>query len=74
MNGCGSAIGVPSIVTRASSIASSSAACVLGGVRLISSASTTLALIGPGRTLKVALCGLKTVVPTTSDGIKSGVN
>ena len=36
------------MVTRCSCIASSSADCVLGGVRLISSASTMLAKIGPG--------------------------
>ena len=36
------------MVTRCSCIASSSADCVLGGVRLISSARTILAKIGPG--------------------------
>ena len=37
----------PPTVTRCSCIASSMAACVFGGVRLISSASTMLAKIGP---------------------------
>ena len=40
---------VPSTVTWRSCIASSSAACVFGGARLISSASRRLAKIGPGR-------------------------
>jgi hypothetical protein len=41
-------------VTRCSCIASSSADCVFGGVRLISSASTMLAKIGPARTPSAA--------------------
>ncbi len=41
--GCGS----PSTVTRARSITSSSADCVFGVARLISSASTTFANTGP---------------------------
>ena len=41
--------GVPSTETWRSSIASSSAACVLGGVRLISSASRRLVKTGPSR-------------------------
>ena len=40
-------------MTCRSCIASSSAACVLGGVRLISSASTTLAKIGPVHELQL---------------------
>jgi hypothetical protein len=43
-------VGAPWMVTRCSCIASSSADCVFGGVRLISSASTMLAKIGPART------------------------
>ena len=39
---------MPSTVTWRSSIGSSNAACVRGGVRLISSTSTTLAKTGPG--------------------------
>jgi hypothetical protein len=48
-NGSGSGRGVPSTVTCRSSIASSSEACVFGGVRLISSASRRLVKTGPGR-------------------------
>ena len=48
-NGCGSGSVLPSTVTCASFIASSRADCVRGVVRLISSARTTLAKIGPGR-------------------------
>jgi hypothetical protein len=47
MNGRGSACETPSMVTLRSSIASSSADCVLGGVRFTSSASTMLAKMGP---------------------------
>jgi hypothetical protein len=46
--------------TWRSSIASSSAAWVLGGVRLISSASRRLVKTGPSRKEKVELCGSKT--------------
>ena len=48
-NGAASGNVVPSTVTWRSCIASSSAACVFGGVRLISSASSTPVKIGPGR-------------------------
>ncbi|OUD80733.1 hypothetical protein BC477_19790 [Clavibacter michiganensis subsp. michiganensis] len=47
--GSGSAWLSPSTVTCRSSIASSSADCVLGGVRLISSASRMLVNTGPRR-------------------------
>jgi hypothetical protein len=43
---------VPSTVTCCSAIASSSADCVFGIARLISSTSTTFAKIGPGRNSK----------------------
>jgi hypothetical protein len=46
-NGSGSAWVAPSIVTCCSAIASSSALCVRGGARLISSASTWVNT-GPG--------------------------
>jgi len=46
--GSGRAWVSPSTVTWRSPIASSSAACVFGGARLISSARTTLANTGPG--------------------------
>ena len=52
MNGRGRGSVSPSIVTCPSSIASSSAAWVLGGVRLISSASTIVANTGPLRSSK----------------------
>ena len=48
-NGSGSGRGVPSTETWRSSIASSSEAWVLGGVRLISSASMRLVNTGPSR-------------------------
>ena len=64
----------PSVVTCRSCIASSSAACVFGGARLISSASRRLAKIGPGRNSKSASRWLKIDEPVTSDGIRSGVN
>ena len=51
---------LPCTVTRCSCIASSSADCVFGGVRLISSASTMLAKIGPG---------VNTMLPATGLGI-----
>ena len=53
-------------------MASSSAACVLGGVRLISSASTRLAKIGPRR--KRSSAPRSAIVPVTSEGSMSGVN
>src|SRR5690242_11453592 len=64
----------PSIVTCRSSIPSSIADCVFGGVRLISSASSRSVKIGPRRVENSPLFGLNTVVPTTSDGMRSGVN
>ena len=68
----------PWIVTRCSCIASSSADCVFGGVRLISSASTMLAKIGPGANTicrrPVVASSWMMSVPVMSDGIRSGVN
>ena len=59
-------------------MASSSADCVFGGVRLISSASSTLAKIGPGTKVQVRrpVVGSSSMmsVPVMSDGIRSGVN
>ncbi len=55
----------------------SSAACVLGGVRLISSASRMFAKIGPGRkrnARRPASGSSRTFVPVMSDGMRSGVN
>ncbi len=57
MNGSPTECGVPSTVTRPSSITSSSADCVLGEARLISSASTIVAKIGPGWNSKACLLG-----------------
>ena len=50
-NGLGSAKVRPSTVTCRSCMASSSADCVFGGVRLISSASSRPANTGPSRKL-----------------------
>ena len=55
MNGRSSGRVTPSVVTCRSCIASSSAACVFGGARLISSASRRLVKIGPGAELEVAV-------------------
>ena len=48
MKGLPTGWGTPSTVTRPSSITSSRADCVFGEARLISSASTTVAKMGPG--------------------------
>src|SRR5579872_3694695 len=64
----------PSMVTVFSSITSRSADCVLGGVRLISSATRMSVKTGPERNSNWLLCKLKTLVPRMSDGIRSGVN
>ena len=53
---------------------SSSADCVLGVARLISSARTTWAMIGPGRNSNSWVWRLKIDRPVTSDGNRSGVN
>src|SRR3954451_14876359 len=47
--------------------------CVLGEARLISSTSTTLAKIGPGRNSKRLSRWLNTLVPTRSAGSRSAV-
>ena len=57
-NGCGSLRRLPSTVTWLSLITSSSADCVRGDVRLISSASTTLAKTGPSRNSNEPSLGL----------------
>src|SRR5215471_12931806 len=68
----------PPTVTWYSCIASSSAACVRGGVRLISSARMMFANTGPrmNRTCRfpVSASSSMTSVPRMSDGIRSGVN
>ena len=71
-------MGIPPAVTWCSCIASSSAAWVLGGVRLISSARMTLAKTGPltKRISRwpVVLFSSMTSVPVMSLGMRSGVN
>src|SRR5512133_493921 len=65
---------VPSSVTARSCMACTSAACVLGGVRLISSATRTSAKIGPLVSTNPLVWKLNRLVPRTSPGIRSGVN
>src|SRR5215475_9716827 len=50
------------------------AACVFGGARLISSASRSSVKIGPLVSTKLLVWKLNRLVPSTSPGIKSGVN
>ena len=68
----------PPAVTWRSCIASSSAACVFGGVRLISSARITFAKTGPftyrSARSPVERSSSITSVPVMSLGIRSGVN
>ena len=73
-NGGSSGIVFPSIVTCRSCIASSSAACVFGGARLISSPRSRFVKIGPGRKSKSLVRWSKIDEPVTSEGIRSGVN
>ena len=64
-------------VTTCSCMASSNADCVLGVARLISSASTRLAKIGPGWNWKARppwAVSSSTLVPRMSAGMRSGVN
>jgi hypothetical protein len=53
---------------------SSRALWVFGVARLISSARTTWAMIGPGRNSNSAVFWLKIERPVTSEGSRSGVN
>ncbi len=55
-------------------MASSSADCVFGGVRLTSSASSTFVKTGPSRNGNVPVDASYTSEPVTSPGIRSGVN
>ncbi len=64
----------PSTVTCCSAIASSSADCVFGVARLISSTRTTFAKIGPGRNSKSRERWSKIESPVTSVGWRSGVH
>ena len=70
----GSACVSPSSVTRRSCIASSSAAWVLGGVRLISSASSSSWKIGPRVRVNWLVWKLNRLEPRISPGSRSGVN
>ena len=72
-NGFESTCLVPETVTERSCMASKSAACVLGGVLLISSASNILVKSGPLLNLK-CLFSSNISDPVMSEGIKSGVN
>jgi hypothetical protein len=63
---------MPSTLTCRSCIASRRAACVFGGVRLISSASTRFVNTGPGR--NTSSPARSVIVPVRSDGSMSGVN
>ena len=65
---------VPSMVIVRSCIASSSAAWVFGGVRLISSASSSSVNSGPLVSVKAFVWKLNRFVPIRSPGIRSGVN
>ena len=65
---------MPSTVTWLSSMHSSSADWVLGEARLISSPTTTLAKMAPGRNSKSRRSWLKTLTPVMSLGSRSGVN
>ena len=73
-NGSGRSRVTPSAVTWRSSIASSSADCVLGVARLISSASSTCVKTGPGWNTKPFFSRSKIEMPTTSAGSRSLVN
>ena len=64
----------PAIETWRSAMTSSSADCTLAGARLISSASTRFAKIGPHSMSKSSRDGRHTRVPTMSAGTRSGVN
>src|ERR687888_763976 len=64
----------PSIVTWFSCMHSSSAACVFGEARLISSTRSRFANTGPGLNPNSFERWLKTFTPVTSEGSRSGVN
>ena len=62
------------MVTCPSSMTSRSAACVFGLARLISSASTMLAKIGPAWNSNTPCFWSYTLMPVMSPGSRSGVN
>src|SRR5205809_1122968 len=63
---------MPSALTWRSAIASSNAACVLGGVRLISSASSRLVNIGPRRKTTSWVRGSSTTAPVSAGAARRG--
>ncbi len=73
-NGSGKGRVAPSMVTWPSSIASSKALWLFGVARLISSASTSSAKIGPGWKTNCPLSLSNTEVPRISPGSRSEVN
>ena len=76
-NGAGSGREAPPTVTAPSCIASSSADCVFGVARLISSASRMWAKIGPcwnWKCFRPSASSTMMLVPMMSAGIRSGVN
>src|SRR5688500_4180825 len=73
-NGSGSLCVDSSTVTWRSCIASSSADCVRGVARLISSTRRRFANTGPARKSKRCVCGSKIETPVMSDGTRSGVH
>ena len=74
MNGEGNGFDSPSTDTWRSAMASSSAAWVFGGVRLISSASSRLVKTGPSRNLNCDVSRSYSSDPVRSPGMRSGVN
>ena len=73
-NGTPTGCEMPSTVTLPSSMTSSSADCVFGLARLISSASTMLAKTGPAWNSNAPDFWSYTVMPVMSPGSRSGVN
>ena len=74
INGSGRRWEMPSTVTVCSSIASSSADCVFGVARFISSASRMFVITRPCLYSKLFVSRLYIVKPVISDAVTSGVN
>ena len=74
IKGSGISYVTPSTVTLLSSIASSSADCVLGEARLISSASSRLHITRPRRNSNCSFWRLYILKPVMSEAMTSGVN
>src|SRR5438105_13274013 len=74
MKGLSSSYVWPSTVTCCSCMHSSSAACVFGEARLISSTRRRFAKTGPGLNSNAFARWSKTFTPVTSEGSRSGVN